>query len=304
MKITDRKGGSADDSSGGGLLENAIESIADFFTGGNDSSTRSVSDYTMSGISPRGTTINLFDYWISGQFDSDQSNPENWQNMGINSGHVLKFGAGMGTLEDADIVNRNAVNYWTGSAEPRQGIAADTLGTDGYPVLSGAGQGNNSIGTESLSYLFNSQNSDGKRAYMNVDGLLQVEDGYYVYNSQENFAEYDESSNSFILYNRGGVDAGGSSPDGQLSFTFGNISFEQAGTYYYTISEKAGDDETITYDDTVYSVKVTVTDNGTGQLSAEVEYPDGTPAFENTYTAPEEPETPEELTTPEKSFII
>lgn len=31
---------------------------------------------------------------------------------------------------------------------------------------------------------------------MNVDGLLQVEDGYYVYNSQENFAEYDESSNT------------------------------------------------------------------------------------------------------------
>lgn len=55
------EGGSADDSSGGGLLENAIESIADFFTGGNDSSTRSVSDYTVSGISPRGTTINLFD---------------------------------------------------------------------------------------------------------------------------------------------------------------------------------------------------------------------------------------------------
>lgn len=241
---------SADDSSGG-FLEDAAESIVNFFSGGDSgASSRTVSDYTVPGISPRGTTINLFDYWISGQNDSDQSNPANWQNLGINSGHVLKFGAGMGTETDADIVNKNTVNCWTGDAEPRQGIVSDSLGNDGYPVLSGAGYETDSIGTESLAYLFNSQSGSGKQAYMDVDGLLQVEEGYYVYNSQENFAEYDESSNSFILYNRGGVDAGGSSPDGQFfPFNTGDEIFTDSGNGLEPVQVNTWNEQSQRYED-------------------------------------------------------
>lgn len=55
---------------------------------------------------------------------------------------------------------------------------------------------------------------------MDVDGLLQVDDqGYYYYNSQDNFAQFTADANgsgSFTLYDRWGVRAAGSSPNGQF----------------------------------------------------------------------------------------
>ncbi|MDM8299555.1 Spy0128 family protein [Collinsella tanakaei] len=171
---------------------------------------------TVTGVSPRGTTINLFDYWIQGRTDNDQNNGQNWQNRGINAGHVLKFGAGMGTEQNADLVDLDSINDWTGDAEPRQGIVASKLGGDGYPSLSGDG----GIGTESLDYLFDSSSFDGKAAYTDVDGLLQVdEDGYYYYNSQENFAQFNDDgsgSGDFTLYDEWAVYPGGRSPKGQF----------------------------------------------------------------------------------------
>lgn len=179
-------------------------------------------DYTVQGVSPRGTTINVFDYWIhDNRFANDQSNPSDYTNKGINAGHVLKFGAGMGTDANEDNISSSSVNYWTKSAAPRQGIVATQLGDDGYPTLSGTGD----IGTDSLSYLFNEQSTTGKAAFMDVDGLLQVDsEGYYYYNSQDNFAQFNddgEGSGDFTLYKGQGVDAGGSSPNGQF-FPFNN----------------------------------------------------------------------------------
>lgn len=188
---------------------------------------RAVSDHIVSGVSPRGTTINVFDYWITGQDDPDnvtQSLRDQTTNQlnerytqGINANHMLKFGAGMGTSEnnDENLLNSNDINYWTGDAAPRQGIVSSTL-SNGYPALSNA----NGIGTESLSYLFDGSTQTGKAAYMDVDGLLQVDDqGYYYYNSQDNFAQFTADANgsgSFTLYDRWGVRAAGSSPNGQF----------------------------------------------------------------------------------------
>lgn len=188
---------------------------------------RAVSDHTVSGVSPRGTTINVFDYWITGQDDPDnvtQSLRDQTTNQlnerytqGINANHMLKFGAGMGTSDnnDENLLNSNDINYWTGDAAPRQSIVSDEL-VNGYPELSGV----NDISTESLSYLFDGSSQTGKAAYMDVDGLLRVDDqGYYYYNSQDNFAQFNSDGNgsgSFTLYNRWGVEAAGSSPDGQF----------------------------------------------------------------------------------------
>ena len=179
-------------------------------------------DHTVQGVSPRGTTINVFDYWIhDNRFANDQSNPSDYTNKGINAGHVLKFGAGMGNDANENNISSSSVNYWTQSAAPRQGIVATQLGDDGYPTLSGTGD----IGTDSLSYLFNEQSTTGKAAFMDVDGLLQVDsEGYYYYNSQDNFAQFNddgEGSGDFTLYKGQGVDAGGSSPNGQF-FPFNN----------------------------------------------------------------------------------
>jgi len=48
-------------------------------------------------------------------------------------------------------------------------------------------------------------------------------------------------------------------------FTFGQIPYSQKGTYYYTVKEIPFGNPTITYDDSVYNVTVTVTDNGKGE---------------------------------------
>ena len=168
---------------------------------------------------PQGTVINLFDYWTEGE-RSDTDNGYH-ADKGINSGHCLKFGQGMAT--DTDSINA----YYNASARPHTEIVQNTLGTDGFPMLT-AGKNwstskpvneNETTFNESLSYLFDpeSDEGNGKAAFSNVEGLLQTdEDGYYYYNSQKNYAYFDEDTKEFILYDTWGVKAKGSSPDGQF----------------------------------------------------------------------------------------
>lgn len=159
---------------------------------------------TVQGLTPGGTTINLFDYWITAQNDKDDVNwNDEHANQGINKGHTLNFGKGMsGGVGDA--------NEWTESAAPCTGLVANKLNEDGYPVLA---VGND----ESLAYLFDLNSSDGKQAYSNVGNLLQVDDtGYFYYDCKANFAEFDAEDNAFTLYDGGAVNAYGSSPDGQF----------------------------------------------------------------------------------------
>ena len=68
---------------------------------------------------------------------------------------------------------------------------------------------------------------------------------------------------------------------------FDAISYKKTGVYDYTLSEVHGDKGGVTYDATKHHVKVTVTDNGEGQLLADVKYDNGTniPEFTNTYHA-------------------
>ena len=194
---------------------------------------RAVSDHTVSGVSPRGTTINLFDYWVTGNEDYDNWDwsalSESQRNSGINSGHTLKFGKAMGNDPDNNndldndpnndhdssvyVADSDNANLWTHSGNPRTNIVQSQL-EDGFPVLS------DSLGGESLDYLFNTDDAAGKQAYSDVDGLLQVDDqGYYYYNSQDNFAEFNadgQGSGEFSLYETWGVQAAGRSPDVQF----------------------------------------------------------------------------------------
>ena len=68
---------------------------------------------------------------------------------------------------------------------------------------------------------------------------------------------------------------------------FDAISYTKTGVYDYTLSEVQGDRGGVTYDATKHHVRVTVTDNGEGQLLADVKYDNGTniPEFTNTYHA-------------------
>lgn len=80
---------------------------------------------------------------------------------------------------------------------------------------------------------------------------------------------------------------------------FDAISYTRPGTYDYTLSEVQGDRGGITYDATKHHVKVTVTDNGEGQLLADVKYDGGTaiPEFTNTYRAQPATDTPDAVKT-------
>lgn len=76
---------------------------------------------------------------------------------------------------------------------------------------------------------------------------------------------------------------------------FDAISYTRPGTYDYTIRETPGDRGGVTYDTTKHHVRVTVTDNGEGQLLADVKYDNGTniPEFTNTYRAQPATDTPD-----------
>lgn len=75
--------------------------------------------------------------------------------------------------------------------------------------------------------------------------------------------------------------------DQQGNILFDTISYTKTGVYDYTLSEVHGDKGGITYDATKHHVKVTVTDNGEGQLLADVKYDGGeaVPEFTNSYKA-------------------
>lgn len=155
------------------------------------------------GITPKGTVINLFDYWADNVNEGQpQQNPN-----GINKDHVLQF-TSLGYNEVGDI------NHWTGSgAGVLQGIVSNTLGADGYPTVTGALQNGNTI-TESLAYLFNPDSTTANRdAHRNVGGLLQEDtSGYYYYDSTKNYAYFDKDVNNFTLYKDPAVTYNGSDP--------------------------------------------------------------------------------------------
>lgn len=150
-----------------------------------------ISDHTVPTISPSGTTINLFDYWV---------NPDNHLsvsgNGGINKNHRFKF-KDQGASEE--------LNQYTGGSRVRTGIVNNVL-AGGYPKLT------DSWGGEPLGYLFDSSTQTGKISHMGVTGLLQAKGGYYEYDSSKNYAAYNANKNAFDVYNAAGVMQAGAEP--------------------------------------------------------------------------------------------
>lgn len=159
--------------------------------------------------SPSNATLNLFDYWILEDYSDVRPDPSGWQNMGINEGHELRF-SNAGEHEGPE---SGSINAWTGrSGSPYFGMVETTLGEDGYPVLAAGNRYAPGAVTsgQSLAYLFDSSDVEGKEEHRNVRGLVQLIDGYYTYDSAKNFASYNEETGNFTLYNNHAVnnDAG------------------------------------------------------------------------------------------------
>lgn len=173
------------------------------------------SDYTVTdAVTPEGTTIDLFDYWPKTRNDPATSKPTNYD-TGINKDHSLHFGAGMATTSGTP--QPEDLNAYTSSSQPRKGLVENKL-VGGYPRLTRAAD---PVKRESLAYLFNSTEPDGKAVYRDVGGLLQVDDdGYFYYDCGENFASYDISGSNterqFTLYEKGAVEPAGNSQGPQF----------------------------------------------------------------------------------------
>ena len=155
-----------------------------------------IADHTVATTSPSGTTINLFDYWVNPDDHLSVSG-----NGGINKNHRFQFNDGQGS---------ESLNHWTGNTNPQPGIVNNTL-LDGYPQLSKTWRG------ESLRYLFDSSAQTGKTSHFGVTGLLKVQNGYYVYDSTQNYAAYNADKNAFDIYDTWGINnVGTSSHQGQF----------------------------------------------------------------------------------------
>ena len=71
--------------------------------------------------------------------------------------------------------------------------------------------------------------------------------------------------------------------DGKITFTA--ITYTEPGTYTYTVKEEAATKSGVTIDSKVYNLTVTVTDNGSGKLVAEIDGDSENLDFTNTYEA-------------------
>ena len=171
------------------VLALAIALTASFFLPARAEA--AISDHTVTTISPSGTTINLFDYWVNPDDHLSVSG-----NGGINANHRFQF-KDQGASEE--------LNQYTGGPSPRIGIVNRVL-TDGYPKLTDRWDG------ESLGYLFDSSTQTGKISHMGVTGLLRVKDGYYEYDSSQNYAAYNVNKNAFDVYDAAGVKQAGAEP--------------------------------------------------------------------------------------------
>lgn len=196
---------------------------------------------TVDGIS--GLKVNLFDYDVpnmpgqgsdtydftkSGSLDVQSNvatNPDN--NNNINTGHDLKIlgYGGSSYAQNSDGYDRFWINGYT-QQYAQQGIVKDELSEDGYPELTPELNGNGERENPSLKYLFDPESKNHNvYAFPGADGLFQQDNqGFYYYNSNSNYAEYDQLTNRFILYehtysqNTGGSNGANAKPIGFFPF--------------------------------------------------------------------------------------
>ena len=135
----------------------------------------------------------------------------------------------------------------------------------------------NADGTEISDYTYNNTYTASPTSV--ILGGTKVLDGRTLADGEFNFELRDADGN--VLQTVANNAEGG--------IVFDKITYDAEGTYEYTISEVAGDAEGITYDDTTYTAKVVVTDDGQGSFKvSQLTYNDGVefPLFTNTYTEP------------------
>lgn len=225
---------------------------------GATSASAAVSDHTVQTVNPTGTTVNLFDYWVVDGDNDNSANVNNYNendNTGINKDHQLKFNGGAGT----------GINKWTGKSAingyGRLQFVKNQLVNDYPEIKAGTYASYNTSDKykdESLAYLFNNDSQankkqNGKAVYNNVQGLFQLKDGYYVYDSYGsggNYAVYNQTTNSFNVYDKAGVykESVSEANLGQFfPFDSADKVFEERNSQLSPIGIKDGENDTLNH---------------------------------------------------------
>ena len=194
-------------------VANPLDDLASSLGFGDAAPAAAVDHVVDDTVSPSGTTIDLFDYWLT--TESGPENPGNITSAGINAGNQLWFSDGIPEGGNGDY-GKTINHYGGGGKGPHFGIVAPELGHDGYPVLAEGNKysladGGRQTEPRSLAYLFNPLVSSAyKRSYANATDLLRLDaNGYYYYDSTKNFASFDKDAGRFVLYDGAAVDGSG-----------------------------------------------------------------------------------------------
>lgn len=133
----------------------------------------------------QGIKINVFDYQVGTDGDESTEKDTNGLTSGINKEHKFKF-----------VSDRKEENGEYNQGGGVQNLVESQL-ENGFPMLND--------GETSLSYLFDENGiTNAKKSVLNANCLFQKdEDGYYIYDSAENFATLD--GNNFKVYNQPGT---------------------------------------------------------------------------------------------------
>lgn len=176
-------------------------------------------------------------------------------------------------------------------------ISYEKPGTHSYILREKADDEDNGVTYDSSVYTVTAEVTD------NGDGTLSVK--YSTENDDVVFSNVYTPAKTSVVVGAAKVLKNGTLQDGQFGFElkdengnvvsetanndigqiiFDDIIYDKVGTYKYTVSEIKGSDKNIEYDDIVYNVTVTVSDDGLGRLNAEItDDGNGSLVFTNTY---------------------
>lgn len=163
--------------------------------------------------------VSLFDYYE----ESSSAYQNNNGKLNVNSATCGAFWFNGNPPEQYNCGNRYSVpgvageNYWYSGVNPTQGLVESDLNAEGYPTLSEeitdnyhGSYASSTMPNSNMEFLFSE--SSYAKAYSNVSGLFNVNNGHYSYDSTQQFAQLtgSEKSGWSIEYKTAIKDQGGS----------------------------------------------------------------------------------------------
>lgn len=173
-----------------------------------------------------------------------------------------------------------------------------TLKNDNKALVLSAQYLKNGVPVQGASFQF-ANNYDPKPATATIDGTKTLTGRDMADGETFGFelSAADDATQSAVTAGTvtlpGAATVSGAKADEVKGFQFGEITFKKPGEYTFNVNETkwngeavpAADGNGMQFDRGTKTVKVTVTDDHTGSLKAEVTYPNGAAAFANKYAA-------------------